>query len=155
VIDAAALVQIQRASYERAGSGLRSAWPEDSAMEAAQLASFLREHHYCVLATTTPKGRLQARPVAFTVLGASFWFATGAGGRLRNVEQTPWVSFVVADGDRGSHRAVVVDGDALVVEQPTEELVAAWNEKHESAADWAAAWLEVKPARLFSYQPDR
>jgi nitroimidazol reductase NimA-like FMN-containing flavoprotein (pyridoxamine 5'-phosphate oxidase superfamily) len=151
VIDAEGLVRIQQASYERAGSGLRGAWPPESAMDASQLASFLVERRFCVLATTTPKGRPQARPVGFTVFGTSFWVATVAGGRLRNVEQTPWVSLVVAEGDRGSHSAVVVDGPVAVVERLPEELLAAWEDRHGSRADWAAAWLEVQPARLFSY----
>jgi nitroimidazol reductase NimA-like FMN-containing flavoprotein (pyridoxamine 5'-phosphate oxidase superfamily) len=152
VIDADGLVLIQQASYERAGPGLRGAWPPESAMNASQLASFLAERRFCVLATTTPKGRPQARPVGFTVSGTSFWLATVAGGRLRNVEQMPWISLVVTEGDRGSHSAVVVDGPAIVAERPTEELLAAWEDRHGSRADWAAAWLEVRPARLFSYR---
>ena len=152
MIDADLLAQIQEASYGQAASGLRRSWPKGSAMGATQLATFLTDHQYCVLATTTPDGRPQARPVAFTVSGSSFWFATVAGGRLRNVEHTPWVSLVVAEGDRGSHRAVVADGQARVVAQPAEKLLAAWDERHGSRADWAAAWFEVQPARLFSYQ---
>jgi hypothetical protein len=49
----------------------------------------------------------------------------------------------------------VVDGPALVVDRPTEELLAAWEERHGSRADWAAAWFEVRPARLFSYRGAR
>ncbi len=52
-------------------------------MGAEQLVGFLTEHHYCVLATVTPKGLPQARPVAFTVLGSAFWFATVPGARLK------------------------------------------------------------------------
>ncbi len=121
-------------------------------MDAGQLARFLTEHHYCVLATASPKGRPQARPVAFTVVGSSFWLATVAGNRLRNVERTPWISLVVAEGDRGTHRAVAVDGPVLILEQPPEELVAAWEARHGGRAEWASAWLEVTPARLFSYR---
>ena len=151
MIDAEALVRLQEVSYERAGEAVRGAWPPDSAMDSARLAAFLEEHHFCVLATTTSQGHAQARPVAFTVFGSSFWFATGAGGRLGNVERTPWVSFVVADGDRGTHRAVVVDGPVQVVDEPPDELVAAWQRRHGSRAVWAAAWLEVRPTRLFSF----
>jgi nitroimidazol reductase NimA-like FMN-containing flavoprotein (pyridoxamine 5'-phosphate oxidase superfamily) len=152
VIDGEALERLQEASYERAAAGVRSAWPLESAMDSRRLAEFLGERRFCVFATTTAQGRPQARPVAFTVFGSSFWFATGAGGRLRNVARTPWVSLVVADGDRGTHRAVVVDGPALVLERPGEDVLAAWDERHGSRADWAAAWLEVRPSRLFSYQ---
>lgn len=153
MIDAEALARLQEASYEQAAAAVRSAWPLESAMDSHQLAEFLGERRFCVFASTTANGRPQARPVAFTVFGSSFWFATGPGGRLRNVERTPWVSFVVADGDRGAHRAVVVDGRARVLERPAEDLLAAWDERHGSRAEWAAAWLEVRPTRLFSYRP--
>ena len=84
-------------------------------MDASRLATFLDERRFCVLATTTAQGHAQARPVAFTVLGASFWFATVAGNRLRNLERTPWASVVVTDGERGSHRAVAADFPARPV----------------------------------------
>lgn len=53
LVDAEALVRLQETSYQRAAPGLRSAWPAESAMDAAQLVRFLNEHHYCVLATVT------------------------------------------------------------------------------------------------------
>ena len=150
MIDGEALARIQETSYERAGRALSGSWPPESAMDAAGLAAFLDERRYCVLATTTAKGHAQARPVAFTVLGASFWFATVAGDRLRNLERTPWASAVVSEGERGVHRAVVADGGVTVTE-PSEELLAAWEARHGSRADWASAWFELTPVRLFSY----
>jgi nitroimidazol reductase NimA-like FMN-containing flavoprotein (pyridoxamine 5'-phosphate oxidase superfamily) len=152
VIDAEALFRIQEASYERAGRALSGSWPRESAMDSAQLAAFLDERRFCVLATTTTRGHAQARPVAFTVLGASFWFATVAGSRLRNLERMPWASVVAADGERGFHRAVAADGPTTIVEQPAEELLAAWEARHGSRADWASAWFELEPARVFSYR---
>ncbi|HEX5584203.1 pyridoxamine 5'-phosphate oxidase family protein [Gaiella sp.] len=152
LIDSEALVRLQEASYERAARGVRSSWPPESAMDAAQLRAFLEEHHYCVLATTTARGHAQARPVAFTVVGASLWFASVAGSRLRNLHGTPWGSVVVAEGDRGSHRAVIVDGPAVVVGRPPETLLDVWDARHGSRADWASAWFEIKPVRLFSYR---
>jgi nitroimidazol reductase NimA-like FMN-containing flavoprotein (pyridoxamine 5'-phosphate oxidase superfamily) len=151
VIDAEALGRIQDASYEQAGRAVRASWPPESAMDPAQLAIFLDERRYCVLATTTAEGHALARPVAFTVLGAAFWFATVAGDRLRNLERMPWASLVVAEGDRGLHRAVAADGPASIVEQPPEELLAAWEARHGSRADWASAWFEIGPTRMFSY----
>jgi nitroimidazol reductase NimA-like FMN-containing flavoprotein (pyridoxamine 5'-phosphate oxidase superfamily) len=151
MIDAEALTRIQQSSYERAAPAVRSAWPPESAMRAEQLAGFLTEHHYCVLATVTSKRLPQARPVAFTVLGSSFWFATVAGARLRNLKRTPWVSLVVSEGDRGAHRVVVVDGPVTVHDSCGEQLLVAWEERHESRAEWAAAWFEVRPTHLFSY----
>ena len=150
MIDGESLARIQEASYERAGSALSGSWPPASAMDPARLAAFLDARRYCVLATTTAKRHAQARPVAFTVLGASFWFATVAGDRLRNLERTPWASVVVSEGERGVHRAVVADGPVTVAEPP-EELLAAWESRHGSRAAWASAWFELNPTRLFSY----
>jgi nitroimidazol reductase NimA-like FMN-containing flavoprotein (pyridoxamine 5'-phosphate oxidase superfamily) len=151
MIDAQALTRLQEDSYASAGSGLASSWPCESAMNPEQLAAFLRERRYCVLATTNAHGHAVARPVAFTVLGASFWFATVAGARLGNLQQTPWASVVIEKGDRGEHRAVAVDGPVTIVDRPAPELLDAWQERHGSRADWAAAWFEMQPKRLISY----
>jgi general stress protein 26 len=152
LIDAEALVRIQEESYERGPRGLRSSWPPESAMDAAQLRLFLDQHHYCVLATTTARGHAQARPVAFTVVRASFWFASVAGSRLRNLERTPWSSVAVTEGDRGSHQAVILEGRASVVGEPPDAVVNVWQNRHGSPAEWASAWFEIEPALLFSYQ---
>lgn len=155
MIDADALVELQQSSLARAERGLRSSWPRESAMDADGLRSFLDGHRYCVLATVTGRGRPMARPVAFTVVDAAFWFATVAGSRLRNIERTPWVSIVVAEGDAGDHHAVTVDGPASIVQLPPEDVLAAWEDKHGSPAEWASAWFEVAPSRLLSYSADK
>jgi len=151
MIDVEALIRLQVASFARAEPGLRSSWPRDSGMDAAELRAFLDEHRYCVLATATARACPMARPVAFTVVGASFWFATVAGARLRNLEQAPWASIVIAEGDAGEHRAVAVDGPVTITRQPSERLLTAWETRHGSRADWAAAWFEIQPTRLISY----
>jgi nitroimidazol reductase NimA-like FMN-containing flavoprotein (pyridoxamine 5'-phosphate oxidase superfamily) len=151
MIDVEALARLQEASFARAERGLRSSWPRESGMNADELRSFLDAHRYCVLATATSQHHPVARPVAFTVIGASFWFATVAGGRLRNLERTPWASIVVADGDAGEHRAVAADGTATITAHPSEELLAVWEARHGSRAEWAAAWFEIRPTRLMSY----
>jgi nitroimidazol reductase NimA-like FMN-containing flavoprotein (pyridoxamine 5'-phosphate oxidase superfamily) len=151
MIDVEALIRLQEASFARAEGGLRSSWPRDSGMGAAELRAFLDEHRYCVLATSTAQARPVARPVAFAVVGASFWFATVAGARLRNLERTPWASIVVVEGDAGEHRAVAVDGPVTIIRQPSEQLLAAWETRHGSRAEWAAAWFEIQPTRLISY----
>jgi len=61
MIDADALIELQEASYERAGGALRRSWPPESAMDAAQLRAFIEEHTFCVLATTSAQGRAHAR----------------------------------------------------------------------------------------------
>ena len=151
MIDADRLIELQHESLARAGEALHRSWPPESAMDAAELRAFLEAHTFCVLATTDARGRAQARPVAYTVLGASFWFATVAGHRLRNVERTPWVSVVISEGDRDDHRAVIVDGPVTVSRDASEELRSAWSARHGNSAEWASAWFELAPTRLLSY----
>ena len=142
---------IQEASYRRASSGILSSWPPEQALGAEGLAAFLEECRYCVLATTTSRGRPQARPVAFIPLGDVLWFGTGASGRLRNLEHAPWISVVVSEGDGDHHRAVVADGPVVVSATPPAGLLDLWEARFASRADWAVAWLGLRPERLYSY----
>ena len=84
MIDVEALIRLQETSYARADGGLLSSWPHEAAMDRDELGSVLLARRYCVLATTTPRGHALARPVAFTVSGSAFWFATMRGSRLRS-----------------------------------------------------------------------
>lgn len=151
VADESPLFLVQQESYRAADAALAHSWPPERAMGASELAAFLIERSYCVLATTTSLQRPQARPVAFVALRETIWFATVAGGRLRNVERTPWVSMVIAEGEGDTHRAVVIDGPVTVKADPGDNVVALWERKLGSRADWAAAWFELRPQRLFSY----
>jgi nitroimidazol reductase NimA-like FMN-containing flavoprotein (pyridoxamine 5'-phosphate oxidase superfamily) len=151
VTTGAALHRIQEQSYSRAGHGIRSSWPPEQAMSADELGAFLDERRYCILATTTAHGHPQARPVAFSPVGESLWFATGGSERLRNLERTPWVSVVVSDGDRGAHRAVTLDGPVTIVAEPPADVLAGWERRFDGLAGWAVAWFELRPERVFSY----
>ena len=142
---------IQSASHAGADRALRASWPDERTMDAAELAAFLAERTYCVVATATARGRAQARPVGFTVVGGAFWLATVEGGRLRNVRRDPWLSLVVSEGEGEAHRAVVADGPVTIHERPPDDVLAAWEARIGSRAEWAVAWLELRPARLFSY----
>jgi len=145
------LHDIQEASYRRASSGILSSWPPDRALGAEELAAFLEDRRYCVLATTTHRGHPQARPIAFIPLGDVLWFATVGSGRLKNVERTPWISVVMSEGDGDHHRAVVADGPVAVAASPRAGLLDLWEARFGSRADWAVAWLEFRPERLYSY----
>jgi predicted nuclease with RNAse H fold len=150
--EARALAAIQERSYERAADSLRSSWPPESAMDAAGLAAFLARKDYAVLATATPDGRPQAAPVAFFVRDGSFWVATVAGARLCNLGATPHAALVVAEGDRGDHRAVRVEGPVRLHDGPElEPLRQAWQERHGSDPSWAEAFVELRPKLLFSF----
>jgi hypothetical protein len=145
------LFEIQQASYVRADGALRGAWPAERAMGDAELDAFLAERTYCVLATVTPRGRPQARPVGFTVLGDAIWFGTVAGGRLRNLERSPWVSVVIDEGEGGEHRAVAADGPVSLFDAPPAGLLDLWGARFGSRAEWAVKWFELRPERLFSH----
>jgi len=145
------LFELQQESYRRADTALKGSWPPERAMKTAELDAFLDERRYCVLATTTARNRPQARPVAFTVFGDAIWCATVEGGRLRNLRRTPWVSVVIAEGEGDEHRAVVADGPVVLFDDPPTGLLDAWERRFGSRADWAVAWLELRPERLFSY----
>jgi hypothetical protein len=144
-------VKVQEESFARAGEALRRSWPDKNAMDGAELRDFLEGHTFCVLATADAQGRAQARPVAFTALGSSFWFPTVAGTRLRNVERMPWVSVVIAEGDGNEHRAVIADGPVTIHADVPDDLLNALSARHGDAAEWASAWFELEPARLLSY----
>ena len=150
MIDVDALIRLQEASFARAKDGLRSSWPRESGMDAAQLRSFLDGHRYCAgddHRAATSRGP----PGCVHCHRRSLLVSTVAGPRLRNLERTPWASIVVADGDAGEHRAVAVDGPAAITREPSEQLLAAWETRHGSRAEWAAAWFQIQPARLISY----
>jgi nitroimidazol reductase NimA-like FMN-containing flavoprotein (pyridoxamine 5'-phosphate oxidase superfamily) len=145
------LIELQAASLERAGPGLLASWPAETAMDAEELGAFLEAHRYCVLATTSGKGRPLARPVAFLVVDRSVWLATVDGSRLRNLRRTPWVSIVVSVGEPGGHQAVVIDGSVTTTTDAPPSVREAWAARHGSEPDWADAWAEVHPDRLVSY----
>ncbi len=145
------LLAVQEASYATADAAIRGAWPAEQAMDAAALGAFLEERRVCVLATSTARGLAQARPLGFMVDDGAFWLATGAGGRLRNLARTPWASLVVSDCEGALDRVVVADGPVRIVERPEGELLKRWRSRFERDPAWAEAWLELRPARLYSY----
>jgi nitroimidazol reductase NimA-like FMN-containing flavoprotein (pyridoxamine 5'-phosphate oxidase superfamily) len=148
--DVRALIALQEASYARAGRGLRSSWPREQAMAAAPLRAFLEARRYGVLATARADGRPQAAPISFLVRAGSFWFATVAGARLRNLHAQPYASLVVSDGEEGAHRVVMAEG-GVRLHEPTAALASEWALRHGSDPAWAAAYVELVPERVFSY----
>jgi pyridoxamine 5'-phosphate oxidase-like protein len=153
------LAELQRRSYA-AARGVRGSWPEADALDEAGLADLLGRRRYCVLATGRPSGRATAAPVAFVTQGGSFWFASVEGLRLRNLRATQWAALVVMEGggvDGGpAHRAVTAEGPTMLYEgddfaRAFEPLREAWLARHGGPPDWAAALVELRPERLFSY----
>jgi nitroimidazol reductase NimA-like FMN-containing flavoprotein (pyridoxamine 5'-phosphate oxidase superfamily) len=147
------LAEIQRRSYQRAGPAILGSWPASRAMNEEQLARYLARRRYCVLATATPSGAPQARPVAFVLLDDAVWFATVEGARLRNLRANPRVSVVIAEGDRGDHAIVLLEGVVGIhADEATRTRISdVWREQHGSTPDWAAAFLELRPSRVYSH----
>lgn len=156
--DVELLLAVQRSSYEAASEGFRRAWPEDQALDAAGMAALFDENRYCVLATARRDGRAHAAPVAFVVADGSFWIATVQGLRLRNLRATPWASVVVMDGDADEgeegipHRALTAEGSVVLHEvDALARFEKQWLDRHTDAPDWATAFIELRPERLFSH----
>jgi len=150
-IDAALFEAIQRASYERASKSVHASWPPESAMDADQIALFLEQHRYAVVASTRPDGRPQAAPLAFFIRNGSFWFASVAGQRLRNLRHVSYLALVISEGDGGDHKLLTAEG-AAILHPVTAELAACWANRHHEDPAWATTMIQVTPERLFSYQ---
>ena len=152
------LLAVQRSSYAAATPGLSSAWPEEKALGRDGLAALLDRHRYCVLATSRADGRAHAAPVAFLVHDGAFWFATVSGLKLRNLEAHRWASLVVMEEpDRGEtesrpHIALTAEGPiTLHALDDWRSIETDWLRRHERPPTWAAALVDLRPARLFSY----
>ena len=150
-------IDIQDRSYDSAGSGLHESFPRNLAMNATRMAAFLEHKRYAVLATGRRDGRPHAAPIAFSVWNGAFWIATVEGARLRNLRSRPYASIVIMEGDeRPRHRAVIAEG-AVVIHDGARAGEADrlfgenWRMRHGSDPTWAAAMLELRPKRVFSF----
>jgi nitroimidazol reductase NimA-like FMN-containing flavoprotein (pyridoxamine 5'-phosphate oxidase superfamily) len=155
------LLEVQRRSYRPAREGIRSSWPEEDALDGSALASLLAELRYGVLATARPDRRAHAAPVAFSYEDGAFWIASVEGLRLRNLRSTPWASLVVMEGQDGtSHRALTAEGRVQIHEgapfaSARDQLDERWRARHGRVADWAGAFIELVPERIFSHASGR
>ena len=152
---------MQERSYAAASAGLLESYPRDRAMDASRLAAFLDGRRYAVLATSRPDGRPQAAPVAFVVADGAFWFASVAGARVRNLRARPYAAVVVMEGEGETHRAVIAEGPVTVYEAAGHDrdegdpqvrrFLAEWTRRRGAVPAWAAAFIALRPQRLFSY----
>jgi hypothetical protein len=158
--DVSALVKVQEQSYTRAGHGIHTSYPRSHAMDSLHLAAFLDSKRYAVCATSRQDGRPQASPVAFIIWNGAFWLASVRGARVRNLRARPYASIVIMDGEGPAHRAMIAEGPVVLHELRSadplpSEFRQRWMNRHGSAPTWAAALIEVRPARLFSYDATR
>jgi len=154
--DAAAFVEVQERSYARASPSILTSYPHSRAMDGPRMAAFLDSRRYAVCATSRRDGRPQASPVAFIIWNGAFWFASVHGARLRNLRARPYASVVIMDGEGSAHRTVIAEGPVLLHEVPSpdpppEEFRQRWMARHSALPSWAAALIEIRPDRLFSY----
>ncbi|MBA3728215.1 MAG: methyltransferase domain-containing protein, partial [Actinobacteria bacterium] len=118
-VDRPSLGAVQAHSVGRAARSTRASWPPDRSLSSEGLLRFLDRKRYAVLSTARPDGRPHAAMVAFCLREGVFWLPSVAGSaRLRNLAAEPWATLVVSEGEGEEHVAVVVEGDALVHDEP-------------------------------------
>lgn len=153
-MDATALGALQDESFDRANAATRESYPPGRRMTAEQLARYLAERRYAVVASTRADGRPHAALTAYIWVGGQLWLPAVAGSvRARNVARTPSVSFVLSDGEGDEHAAVVLEGEVALVpdsEVPS-DITSLYADRHGRAPDWASEWLVVSPTRVLSY----
>jgi hypothetical protein len=94
-----ALQRLLDASYERAGSHLRSIWRPEDRLDAAQVSAGLRGVEVLDLATVTPRGEPRVAPVDGLFFRGRFWFGSAqSSARFRNIRANPAVSAAVTRG---------------------------------------------------------
>ncbi len=155
--DVRSLIEIQDRSYDLATPGLHGAFPRSVAMDLSRMAEFLGRKRYAVLATGRRDGRPHAVPIAFSIWRGAFGIATIEGARLRNLRSRPYTSIVIMKGDeRPRHRAVIAEGAVVIHEgaragEADRLFGENWRMRDGSDPTWAAAMLELRPERVFSF----
>jgi hypothetical protein len=70
--------------------------------------------------------------------------------RVRNLDDHPYASVLVTDGEGDQHTMVTLVGPASVA-TPDAEVLARWGERRGESPDWATAWIRVGVERVLSY----
>jgi hypothetical protein len=94
--------------------------------------------------------------VAYCVREGRIWLPTVAGARrLRNLAIEPSASFLVTEGEADDHIAVLIEGQAIIRDDPTpilnEWLSAAWRDRYGKELTWAGAIIELLPTKVLSH----
>ena len=66
--------------------------------------------------------------------------------RERNIRHQPWVSLVVAEGDRNEHVVVSIEGNAEIV-QPADVPP----DVNDQGGEWVGVWIRLRAQRVLSY----
>lgn len=142
------LGKLQDRTFARATPATATSYPPQRRLSAAQLASYLDRRTFAVVGTTRADGRPHAAMSVYRRRGTTFWLPTMAGSiREKNLQGTPWLTMVVAEGDHPVHIAVIVEGPAAVA-APTDTPS---DVRASMSGDWVNAWIRLTAERLLSY----
>jgi PPOX class probable F420-dependent enzyme len=155
------LSEVAEASLDWASPATAEAWPREDSLPGPELERFVEGKRYAVLATTRPDGRPHAAMVAFAPHAGRIYLPAMAGtARVRNLAAEPTASLVVTQGEGTEHVAVVIEGDAVLHEDPAELmdgfLRALWRGRYGSNLDdWVDSVVELVPTKVLSHRADR
>jgi general stress protein 26 len=150
------LEMIQARSFARAASATLDSLPMEKALSGPELVAFLDEPRYASVATTRSDGRPHATMAAYVHRDGRLWLPTVAGAvRVRNVSLQPDITVIVAEGAGDEHVMVMVEGEAVLHEDPEPILSGwlreAWRTAYGEDLDWAGRIIEVVPTKVLSY----
>src|SRR6266571_1400646 len=150
------LEMIQARSFAAASATTLDSWPPQKALSGPELAAFLEEPRYAAVTTTRAGGRPHATMTAYRVRDGRLWLPAVSGAvRLRNLAHEPSATVLVAEGGGEEHVVVMVEGDAVVHDDPQAILSAwlqdEWRRAYGTVLDWAGRIIELVPSKVLSY----
>jgi general stress protein 26 len=150
------LEMIQARSFAGASPATQGSFPVEKALSGPELVAFLEEPRYATVATTRPDGRPHAAMSAYRYRDGRLWLPTVTrAARVRNVAGQPAITVIVAEGAGDQHVMVMVEGEAVLHEDPEPILSGwlreAWETAYGEELDWAGRIIEVVPTKVLSY----
>lgn len=150
------LEMIQARSFAQASPATLGSFPVEKALSGPELLAFLEEPRYATVATTRPDGRPHAAMSSYRYRDGRLWLPTVTGAaRVRNVAGEPAITIIVAEGAGDDHVMVMVEGEAVLHEDPepvlSDWLRGAWQTVYGEDLGWAGRIIEVVPTKVLSY----
>ncbi|MHB2020276.1 MAG: pyridoxamine 5'-phosphate oxidase family protein [Candidatus Xenobia bacterium] len=143
---------LQEQSLARARPTTAQAHPREHRLAGTQIHEFLSNMGTLALATVSPAGLPHLTTNHFVVHEGVFWLPFMPGTvRELGVQQVPYASLMIAEGQATYYTMVVVEGPLELVASPSPEAMEAYVSKLGDGT-WASAWAAVQPRRLFTYQ---
>jgi len=142
------LARLQDRTFARATAATVGSYPPERRLSGERLAAYLDRRAFAVVGSARPDSRPHAAMSSYVRRDATFWLPTVDGSvRERNLRATPWLTLVIAEGDRGAHVAVLIEGSAEVVTPPDVPA----DVRAAATGDWVSAWIRLTAERLMSY----